>query len=171
MTNLRQRWEIQRDWQLLFPILGSILSLLAAYLLGRGILSLLGLSGTAYSLALSLLLSLPGYFLIVRICLWCFKKLENRWAVDHKWEMIAIFIVFAITGSLSGKLANPLVEVLGLGSDRVGPWLHWAARIFLILPIYQLILVAVGWLFGQFRFFWAFEKKMLRRMGLGFLFP
>jgi hypothetical protein len=25
-------------------------------------------------------------------------------------------------------------------------------------------------LFGQFKFFWAFEKKMLKRLGLGFLF-
>jgi len=28
----------------------------------------------------------------------------------------------------------------------------------------------VGWLFGQFKFFWAFEKKFLNRLGLGFLF-
>ncbi|MEO2052565.1 MAG: DUF6787 family protein, partial [Allomuricauda sp.] len=26
-----------------------------------------------------------------------------------------------------------------------------------------------GSLLGQFRFFWAFEKKMLNRIGLGFL--
>ncbi|MGB5647230.1 MAG: DUF6787 family protein, partial [Muriicola sp.] len=30
-------------------------------------------------------------------------------------------------------------------------------------------LVLFGWLFGQFRFFWNFEKKMLHRIGLGFL--
>jgi hypothetical protein len=31
------------------------------------------------------------------------------------------------------------------------------------------LLVFMGWLFGEFRFFWEFEKKMLRRTGLGFL--
>jgi hypothetical protein len=33
------------------------------------------------------------------------------------------------------------------------------------------LLVAIGFLFGQFKFFWAFEKKMLRSMKLGFLLP
>jgi hypothetical protein len=27
--------------------------------------------------------------------------------------------------------------------------------------------VTFGWLFGQFNFFWEFEKKMLKRFGLG----
>ena len=42
--------------------------------------------------------------------------------------------------------------------------------ILLIFPVYQILLVAFGWLFGQFKFFWNMEKKMLRRLGLGFLF-
>jgi len=40
----------------------------------------------------------------------------------------------------------------------------------LIFPIYQITLPLVGWLFGQFKFFWDFEKKMLQRMGLGRFF-
>jgi hypothetical protein len=32
------------------------------------------------------------------------------------------------------------------------------------------LLVSIGFLFGQFAFFWEFEKKMLRSIGLGFLF-
>lgn len=171
MNRLKDRWEIEKNWQLLFPILGAILSFCAAYLIARGSLSLFGLEEGRLFWPLALGLSLLGHFIIVRICLWCFIKLEDRWPVDHKWEMIAIFIVFAITGSLSGKLAGPVVDWVGLGLEQVGPWLHWPARLILILPIYQLILILVGWLFGQFRFFWAFEKKMLRRMGLGFLFP
>jgi len=43
-------------------------------------------------------------------------------------------------------------------------------RIVLIFPIYQITLPLVGWLFGQFKFFWDFEKKMLQRMGLGRFF-
>jgi|SRR5690606_23608549 len=171
MTKLKKRWEIQKNWQLLFPVLGAIMCFFGSYLIARGILRLFGLEKGNLFWILALGATVLGYFIIVRICLWCFKKLEHRWPVDHKWEMIAIFIVFAITGSLSGKLAGPLVDWLGLGSGQVGPLLHWTARIFLILPIYQLILVVVGWLFGQFRFFWAFERKMLKRMGLGFLFP
>jgi hypothetical protein len=36
----------------------------------------------------------------------------------------------------------------------------------LIFPLYQVLLVLIGALFGQFSFFWGFEKKMLRRFGL-----
>ncbi len=85
--------------------------------------------------------------------------------------MIAIFIVFAITGSVSGRLAGPFTELIGLSSENVNPWIFWTARIVLIFPIYQILLVLFGWCFGQFGFFWNFEKKMLRRMGLGFLIP
>jgi len=39
----------------------------------------------------------------------------------------------------------------------------------IILPIYKVLLVFFGWVFGEFHFFWNFAKKMLRSMGLGFL--
>ena len=32
-------------------------------------------------------------------------------------------------------------------------------------PTYQVLIVVVGALFGQFEFFWNFEKKMLAHMG------
>ncbi|SHG33266.1 hypothetical protein SAMN04488116_1001 [Flagellimonas flava] len=108
---------------------------------------------------------------MLRFFLWCFKKLANKWVVTYRWEMIAIFIVFAITGSVAGKLAGPFTELIGLKKDTVAGWIYWTARIVLIFPIYQVLLVCFGWLFGQFKFFWSFEKKMLKRMGLGFLIP
>ncbi|MGA0828911.1 MAG: DUF6787 family protein, partial [Flavobacteriaceae bacterium] len=46
------------------------------------------------------------------------------------------------------------------------PVIYWPLRIGLIFPLYQLLLVFFGALFGQFRFFWNFEKKMLRRLGV-----
>jgi len=38
--------------------------------------------------------------------------------------------------------------------------LYWV----LILPIYNVVLLIYGFLFGQFKFFWEFEKRMFRRM-------
>lgn len=98
------------------------------------------------------------------------EKLKKRWGIDSNFQIVVIFIVFAITGSTAAKLAGPLTEFLGLYSETTNVWLYWSARIFLIFPIYQVLLVAFGWLFGQFDFFWNFEKKMLNRLGLGFLF-
>ncbi len=98
------------------------------------------------------------------------EKLKNRWGIDSNFQIVIIFIVFAVTGSAAAKLAAPLTEFIGLDSETTNAWLYWPVRILLIFPIYQVLLVTFGWLFGQFEFFWNFEKKMLNRLGLGFLF-
>lgn len=156
---------------MLFPILGVALTLLTAYMVARRLLHALGLNNTGFEWIFTIGVGLVLYLAMVRFFLWCFKKLEHKWKVDQKWEMIAIFIVFAITGSLAGKLAAPLTHWIGLTGESVHGSIYWTARIFLIFPIYQILLVGIGWLFGQFEFFWNFEKKMLKRIGLGFLVP
>lgn len=167
MQKIKQRWEIQKNWQFLFPILGTFLNLLLAYLISRSLLHIFNLNNTIYQWFFTLGVMLAIHLVLIKFFLWCFKKLENKWRVDYKWEMIAIFIVFAITGSLSGKLAGPLVHWLGLDAENIPGALYWTLRILLIFPIYQILLVLIGWLFGQYQFFWNFEKKMLKRMGLG----
>lgn len=96
------------------------------------------------------------------------KKLKERWNIDSDWQLTVIFIVFAITGSTAAKFAGPVSEWIGLTKD-LNPWLYWPVRLLLIFPIYQVLLVFFGWVFGEFQFFWNFEKKMLRGMRLGFL--
>ncbi|NER13803.1 diacylglyceryl transferase [Leptobacterium flavescens] len=95
------------------------------------------------------------------------EKLKKRWGIHSNFQVLVIFIVFAITGSVSAKLAAPLTEYIGLTKENTNGWIYWPVRILLIFPIYQVLLVFFGWLFGQFKFFWSFEKKMLKRMGLG----
>ena len=98
------------------------------------------------------------------------RKLKQRWNITSNWQLTVIFIVFAITGSTSAKLAAPLTEAIGITSDN-GWYIYWPIRILIIFPAYQVLLVFFGWLFGEFHFFWYFEKKMLRSMKLGFLIP
>jgi len=95
-------------------------------------------------------------------------KLKERWGVNSNWQIAVILIVFSVTGSAAAKLAGPITDVIGVTKD-LGGWVYWPIRILLIFPIYQVLLVFFGWLFGQFTFFWNFEKKMMRYMGLGFL--
>jgi hypothetical protein len=97
------------------------------------------------------------------------KKLKERWGIESNFQLTLIFIVFAITGSASAWLSKPFCYWLGITKADLGLWFT-PVRLLLIFPIYQVLLVCIGFLFGQFRFFWAFEKKMLRSMGLGFLF-
>ena len=96
------------------------------------------------------------------------KKLKLRWGIETNWRLTIILLVFAITGSTAAKLAAPLTDFIGI--EREMGWLvYWPIRILIIFPIYQVLLVFFGWLFGEFQFFWNFEKKMLRSLKLGFL--
>lgn len=98
------------------------------------------------------------------------KRLKERWQLTSNYQLFIVFLVFAITGSSSAKLAGPVTDAMGITSDMVGWYIYWPIRLIVIFPVYQVLLVFFGWLFGQFNFFWNFEKKMLRSMGLGFIF-
>lgn len=97
------------------------------------------------------------------------EKLKKRWGITSNIQLTVIFIVFAITGTASAWLSKPFCIWLGITTEDLGFWFT-PVRLLLIFPIYQVLLVMIGFTFGQFRFFWAFEKKMLRSMGLGFFF-
>ena len=98
------------------------------------------------------------------------EKLKKRWGIESNRAIIAIFIVFAINGSFAAWVAKPITDFFGLSPETISTWIYWPLRILLVFPIYQITLPIVGWIFGQFKFFWAFEKKFLSRVGLGFLF-
>lgn len=89
------------------------------------------------------------------------NKLKKRWGITSNRQLFIIFIVFGITGTIAAKLAKPLTLLLGISPDY---WLFWPLRILIIFPIYQILLVMIGWLFGQYDFFLNFVKKMFRRL-------
>jgi hypothetical protein len=93
-----------------------------------------------------------------------FDRMKEKWGIQSNLDLVAILIVFAINGSLAAWVANPITEFFGLDRATTNGWIYWPVRILLIFPIYQLTLPLIGWCFGQFKFFWAFEKKMLERM-------
>ncbi len=97
------------------------------------------------------------------------KDLKERWNIKSNFQLTIILIVFAITGSASAWISKPVCGWLGIIKEDFGFW-YTPVRLLLIFPLYQLLLVLIGFLFGQFPFFWAFEKKMLKKMGLKFLF-
>lgn len=95
-----------------------------------------------------------------------FKK---RWNIKSNWQVFVILVVFAITGSTAAYLSKPVLSLFGIVRNETSGWIYWPLYIILIFPIYQVLLVTFGFIFGQFEFFWAFEKKMLRSMKLGFI--
>lgn len=93
------------------------------------------------------------------------KRFKEKWGITSNYQLIIIILVFAVTGSLSLLVADPLLSFLGLEEGLLSPYIFWPIRILIIFPIYQILILIVGSFFGQFRFFWAFEKKMLIRLG------
>ena len=93
------------------------------------------------------------------------SKLIKIFKVKDFNQLIIIFIVFGITGSLSVVLGKyVLINIFGesfLNNDY-----YWLLRLILIFPIYQILLIIIGALFGQFRYFWEIEKKILIKMRL-----
>ncbi|GAA3511516.1 hypothetical protein GCM10022393_26590 [Aquimarina addita] len=172
MEKFKDRWEIKANWQLIFPVLGLLGLVLSSYLISNKIVtSFLKVSEHQDAYLISLII-LTIFFLIPLLggTLWIFKILEKKWKVNYRWEMIAIFMVFAITGSTAAKISDPIISLLGFYRESTSGWIYWPLRILLIFPVYQLLLVFIGWFFGQFTFFWEFEKKMLSRLGFARLF-
>lgn len=156
MEKFKKDWEIQQNWQLLFPFLGILGLAYSSYKLTKAFLS-------DFHFAVAIFAAIPVFYALLRLTLYLFKKLETKWVLKYRWEMIRVFIVFAITGSSSMFVGRPVMKLIGITQDNLHPILYWVLFIIVGLIFYQVLLVTFGWLFGQFEFFWEFEKKMLRR--------
>ena len=98
------------------------------------------------------------------------KKLKDKWNITSNFQLIIILVVFAITGSLSLVVSEPILEILGIKSSSMSTWLFTPLRLIIVFPVYQLLILIIGFLFGQFNFFWNLEKKMLIKMGFSKFF-
>lgn len=88
-------------------------------------------------------------------------RLRQRWQAKSIWQVIAILLVFACTGFTVVLIRKPLLRWM------FGNEIPLFARILyyvFILPFYNLVLLAYGFLFGQFEFFWQFEKRFFSRI-------
>lgn len=98
------------------------------------------------------------------------EKLKQRWGITSNWQILIIFIVFGITGSSSMLVTKPVLKFFGIIKENFANGqeiiLYYILKILLVFIAYQFLLVFFGWIFGQHTFFWNFEKKMLRRIGL-----
>ena len=91
------------------------------------------------------------------------KKMQNKWELKNIWQVILVLIVFSFTGFTVLFIKGPILNLISGGSER--EWWMTAIYIALILPIYNIILLLYGFIFGQFAFFWKYEQKVLKRFG------
>ena len=90
-----------------------------------------------------------------------FERLKNRWNLKSGTSLFLVLLVFALTGTTI-VLIKPYIISWWFGSTQPPVWFTVMYYI-LILPIYNIVLLIYGAIFGQFNFFWNFEKKMFKR--------
>ena len=89
-------------------------------------------------------------------------KLKKRWKVSGI-QLFLILCVFAITGSLTAYLSRQITSWLDIEKYS---FLFWTLKLIVLIFGYQVIILLVSIPFGQFSFFWNYEKKILKRMGI-----
>jgi len=67
------------------------------------------------------------------------NKLKQRWNITSNWQLLIIFIVFAITGSTAAYISKPITNALGITKESMSLWLYWPVRLLLIFPLYQVL--------------------------------
>ncbi|MDP4665792.1 MAG: hypothetical protein NWS37_06105 [Flavobacteriaceae bacterium] len=159
MKSLKSKWEIQNNWQLFWPFFGLLLLVLTCLKLSFRFFD--GLPTYAI-----IAIALVTFILSLKFTVWILEKLASKWNVTYRFEMIAIFIVFAFTGSSAAYISRPFMSFIGLTPDNFPAWLYWILFTLGGFVFYQIFLVIYAFIFGQFQFFWTFQKKMLKRFGL-----
>jgi len=96
------------------------------------------------------------------------KKIRNFFKVESNFQLLIVNVVFAVTGTISVILAGFILNFIGLDTNVLGSSLYWTLRILILMPIYQILLIMIGAVFGEFTYFWRIEKKMLNRLGIKF---
>lgn len=91
------------------------------------------------------------------------EKLKIRWGITSTFQVIVILIVFACTGFSVLYTEEVIFRLLGIPEENSW-WIALLLFIVITLPLYNLLLLIYGFIFGQFRFFWNFEKRFFGRM-------
>jgi hypothetical protein len=94
------------------------------------------------------------------------KRLQQKWKVSP-WQLFLILCVFAITGTTTAWISKAITGWVGLTPESPLVW-RILLRTGVLLFGYQVIILIVAFFFGQFSFFWNYEKKIWRRFGQWF---
>ena len=90
------------------------------------------------------------------------ERLKQRWKLGSALQVVIVLVVFACTGFTVLFIKKPILQFLA--GDRGNTTLASVIYYILILPLYNVLLLGYGFVFGQFRFFWEFEKRSFNRL-------
>jgi len=84
------------------------------------------------------------------------NKLVKKFQANSPKHLAIIFIVFALSGSSSLLISSPILSAINLKTLVT----------YYPLYIFIRVLIIIASLFGEFNYFWKFEKKFLQRLKL-----
>jgi hypothetical protein len=93
-----------------------------------------------------------------------FDRLKVKWGIESNKQLVIIFIVFGLTGSLSVRLAKPALDFFNIQIENFEPifwgdlW-YWILRILIVFPVYQLLLILIGSFSFNLSSFGILKKK------------
>jgi hypothetical protein len=91
------------------------------------------------------------------------KRLKEKWGLKNLWQVVIILIVFSCTGFSILFVERWILDLIGVPKD-LSIWLRILFFVIITLPVYQVLLLIYGFIFGQFKFFWEFEKRFFKRL-------
>ena len=87
--------------------------------------------------------------------------LKSKWNIKNNWDFIVIMLVFSIAGMLIVHERRPVFHLFGV-TAQTPLWVKIPLYLVTVFPLYQINLLIFGALLGQFKFFWAKEKQLVR---------
>ena len=164
---LKAKWDLKNNAEIAFVFLIFLITVVSGFfLLSKPILKSFGLQDMLPEFAfllLSALAAIPLVFVVIFFLNYN-KKLKERWMLNSNFQFFIIIVLFSITGSSAVRLAQPILNFLGI-HNTMAWYIYWPLRILIVFPAYQLLFMIFGTLLGQWEFAWRFEKKMLGGFG------
>lgn len=88
------------------------------------------------------------------------QRFKKKWNIQTNLQLIIIFVVFSVTGSAALVVRKFAFHLLGI-EPATSLLIKIPLYILILVPSYQVLLLVIGGLLGQFRFFYAFQKKSM----------
>lgn len=88
------------------------------------------------------------------------QKFKNKWNIKSNLQLFIILVVFSVTGSAALVVRKFAFQLLGIQPDT-SLFIKIPLYILILFPSYHFLLLIIGTLVGQYRFFYAFQKKSL----------
>ena len=86
-------------------------------------------------------------------------RIKKKWGIENSFQFIVILIVFAVTGSASAGISGPIADYFEL--DNLHVLLYWPIRLLIVFPVYQILLIWFGFVFGVIVSINNFSKRQI----------